>query len=210
MGVLDLFKYGTVRLQANLSAFELSTETLRNKYNVRVETLNLDDNKQLAAWCDIINHSYSEFNYNVESAKVFLKDEKYYKKAITYLFSDCCGGGYCATVSVAQYVAAPHVGGDFKLGVKKESQGRGLGRLIVLYAFSRLKERGIDIGESSIMIKRSTSLYLHFKLGFRPQFNPKYFALPASSKLYPIVKAIPLLKLWIAYKRFIDRENRKI
>ena len=93
MGVLDLFKYGTVRLQANLSAFELSTETLRNKYNVRVETLNLDDNKQLAAWCDIINHSYSEFNYNVESAKVFLKDEKYYKKAITYLFSDCCGGG---------------------------------------------------------------------------------------------------------------------
>lgn len=96
------------------------------------------------------------------------------------------------------------------MGVKKESQGRGLGRLIVLYAFSRLKERGIDIGESSIMIKRSTSLYLHFKLGFRPQFNPKYFALPASSKLYPIVKAIPLLKLWIAYKRFIDRENRKI
>ena len=93
MGVLDLFKYGTVRLQANLSAFELSTETLRNKYKVSVETLNLDDDNQLAAWCDIINHSYSEFNYNVESARVFLKDEKYYKNTATYLFSIGCGGG---------------------------------------------------------------------------------------------------------------------
>ena len=107
MGLLDTLKNGTVRLQANLSAFELSTETLKNKYNVSVEILNNDDDKQLAAWCDIINHSYSEFNYNVESAKVFLKDEKYYKNVVTYLFLDCCKGGVlCNSICSSVYFSS--------------------------------------------------------------------------------------------------------
>ena len=175
-----------------------------------IEILDLDNDVQVSAWCDIINNSYTEFNYNIESAKSFLKDDTYYKNSTTYLFSDCCsGGGYCATISIAQYVHTPKVGGDFKIGVKKDFQGRGLGRLVILYGFSRLKERGIEVGESSIQIKRDTSLYLHFKLGFRPQYNPKYFALPATSRLYPIIKLLPLLKLRRSYKKFIDAENRK-
>lgn len=93
MKVLDLFLYATVRLQTNLAAFELSTETLSERYNINVEILDLDNDVQVSAWCDIINNSYTEFNYNIESAKSFLKDDTYYRNSTTYLFSDCCSGG---------------------------------------------------------------------------------------------------------------------
>lgn len=210
MNVINTFLNATVRLQANLSAFDLSTNTLLNKYNIGVEILDIDDDKKVAVWCDIINHSYTEFNYNIDSAKKFLLDKKYYSNRVTYLFTDNCNGKeYCATVSIAQYVSNEKVGGDFKIGVKNKFQGKGLGRLVILYAFSRLKERGLEVGESSIFIKRSTSLYLHFKLGFRPQYNPKYFALPTSSSFYCLIKIVPLLKLWITYRRFLKSEKRK-
>lgn len=209
MRVLDIFRFSTIRLQVNLAAFELSTETLSERYNLNVEILDINNDAQISTWCDIINNSYTEFNFNVVSARTFLKDESYYKKAVTYLFTDNCTGEYCAAISVGQYAKSPKVGGDFKIGVRKEFQGKGLGRLVILYGFSRLKERGLEVGESAIQIKRDTSLYLHFKLGFRPQYKPRYFALPVSSKLYSIIKFFPLLKLRRAYNKFIDKENRK-
>lgn len=211
MNIFNSFFYATVRLQANLAAFELSTDVLQKKYQLDVEILDINNDNHVATWCDIINHSYSEFNYDIRSAREFLKDEKYYYNRETYLFKDNLSNNknYCATVSIAQYVASPKVGGDFKIGVKKDFQGKGLGRLVILYAFSRLKERDLEVGESSIFIKRKTSLYLHFKLGFKPQYNPNNFALPASSRLYRIIKVIPLLQLKHIYSKFIKSENKK-
>lgn len=208
MKLFSSFKYATIRVQANLSAFELSTDDLLNKYGISVQILDINNDDHVATWCDIINHSYSEFNYNIDSARLFLNDDKYYSNRVTYIY--IYNGEYCATVSVGTYKRNPKVGGAFKFGVKKECQGRGLGGIAILYAFSRLKERGLEIGESSILITRKTSLYLHFKLGFRPQYNPKYFALPASSDFfYRIIKVIPLLKLKLEYRKFINAEKRK-
>lgn len=82
-----------MRLQANLSAFELSNETLFEKYGIEVYTLDVNNDEQVKIWCDIINHSYSEFDYNVESARAFLRDETYYHDAVTYLFKNANGGG---------------------------------------------------------------------------------------------------------------------
>lgn len=118
-------------------------------------------------------------------------------------------GGYFATISIAQYTASPKVGGDFKIGVKHQYQGKGLGRLVILYGFSRLRDLGIKVAESSILITRKTSLHIHFSLGFKPQYNQKYFALPTSNKLYMVAKVIPLIKLRNSYKNYIKSEQQK-
>lgn len=80
MRVLDIFRFSTIRLQVNLAAFELSTETLSERYNLNVEILDINNDAQISTWCDIINNSYTEFNFNIVSARTFLKDESYYKK----------------------------------------------------------------------------------------------------------------------------------
>lgn len=105
-----------------MSAFELSDETLCNKYGLRAEVLDINNEEHLTSWCDIINHSYTEFSFDKESAKSFLENKEYYSDRITYLFTDSSNivrGGYFATISVAQYTKAPKVGGDFKIGEKK-------------------------------------------------------------------------------------------
>lgn len=76
-----------------------------------------------------------------------------------------------ATVSIGKYKSNKNVGGDFRIGVKKEAQGKGLGRICILWAFSQLANSGLKIGESAIAFKRKESLYLHYALGFRPQLN---------------------------------------
>ncbi len=91
MKLFNIFKYATIRVQANLSAFELSTDDLLNKYDISVQVLDINNDDHVAAWCDIINHSYSEFNYNIDSARIFLNDEKYYSNRVTYLY--IYGGG---------------------------------------------------------------------------------------------------------------------
>lgn len=196
-----------------MSAFELSDETLCNKYGLRAEVLDINNEEHLTSWCDIINHSYTEFSFDKESAKSFLENKEYYSDRITYLFTDSSnivrGGVFCYYISGSIHQSSQSRG-RFQNWRKKGAQGRGFGRLVVLYGFSRLRDRGLRVAESAIMIKRNKSLHLHFSLGFRPQYNPRYFALPASSKFYRLAKIIPLIKLHVSYLKYKNKEDLKI
>lgn len=43
-----------------------------------------------------------------------------------------------AFVSIGLYKANPNIGGDFRIGVTQSSQGKGCGKLCILFAFSQL------------------------------------------------------------------------
>ena len=86
--ILNKLILGTVRVQANLAAFELSDDTLQSKYGLRADILDIDNEEHIKSWCDIINNSYTEFSFDCISAKSFLNDQKYFKNRATYLFTD--------------------------------------------------------------------------------------------------------------------------
>lgn len=84
------------------------------------------------------------------------------------------GGQAVATVLIGVYKTNPKMGGDFRIGVTEEAQGKGYGRLCILFAFSQLAARGVKFGESAIAFKRKESLYLHYALEFKPQLNTRF------------------------------------
>lgn len=74
-----------------------------------------------------------------------------------------------AIISVGRYKSNRKVGGDSRVSVRREYQGRGLGKRLILCGFHRLKDKGIDFGEAMICIKRRSSIFAHLYCGFTPQ-----------------------------------------
>ena len=87
-----------------------------------------------------------------------------------------------ATASIGLYKANPRIGGDFRIGVTKSAQGKGYGRLCILFAFSQLTAMSLKYGESAIVFKRKESFYIHYLLGYRPQTNLEYVANKTAGK----------------------------
>ena len=118
------------------------------------------------------------------------------------------GGKIVATVSIGVYKANPNVGGDFRIGVTKEAQGKGYGRLCILFAFSQLAAMGLKYGESAISFKRKESLNLHYALGFKPQPNLKYVANKTADKKIKNLNFILKYRLKKSYRDYIKKERK--
>lgn len=161
-----------VCLQRFLDGFSLSDDTVLKKYGLRVKYIDYDSDSDLQQWCDIINNSYDDCFYDISKASKFLKDPLFFEKGQSVLFMK--DATPLATVSFGRYKSNPKVGGDYRIGVRNQYKGNGLGRLCVEYAFSRLSEQGFRLGETMITIKRIPSLLLHFSLGFEPQYDMRY------------------------------------
>lgn len=197
---------GTVYLQASLKPFELDERKLEEKYGLSVRELDYNSKQDIEVWCDIIHNSYDDCHFTIDSARHFLKEHPVFENTQTFVFQHV-NGGYLATVSIGQYKTNPKVGGDFRIGVKNEAQGKGLGRICIVYAFSKLAERGLKIGESAIAFKRKESLYLHYATGFRPQLRNKYLAFKTTSlKRFNIILKF---RQYLNYHSFVNSENKK-
>lgn len=117
------------------------------------------------------------------------------------------GGKIVATVSIGIYKVNPNVGGDFRIGVTKAAQGKGYGRLCILFAFSQLAAMGVKYGESAIMFKRKESLHIHYSLGFRPQTNLGYVANRTAGKKVKNLNFILKYRLWKSYRDYLKKER---
>jgi GNAT superfamily N-acetyltransferase len=174
MGIQELQK-GTVYLQASLKAFELDSRIMEEKYGLKVRQIDYDNDADLETWMSIIHTSYDDCHFTVDKARKYLTSHLFMDNTKTFVFYEVTGVAV-ATVSIGLYKANPQIGGDFRIGVTQASQGKGYGRLCILFAFSQLASMGIKYGESAITIKRKKSLQLHYMLGFKSQTDLHYVA----------------------------------
>lgn len=114
-----------------------------------------------------------------------------------------------ATVSIGLYKANPKIGRDFRIGVTKTAQGKGYGRLCILFAFSQLAAMGCKYGESAILFKRKESLNLHYALGFKPQPNLKYVANRTEEKKLKNFNFILKYRLKKSYRDYLRKERNQ-
>lgn len=126
---------GNCYLQAPLKAFELDDRIMEEKYGLKVIKLDYGNDADLEIWKSIVHTSYDDCHFTTESARRFLSQHTYLCNTQSFVFQEINGGGIIATVSIGLYKSNPKVGGDFRIGVTKEAQGRGYGRLCILYAF---------------------------------------------------------------------------
>lgn len=199
----------TVYLQAPLKAYELDDRIMEEKYGLRVIKLDYNNDKDLEEWIRLIHTSYDDCHFTIESARPYLQNHKYFQDTQSFVFQEINGGRFVATVSMGVYKNNTNVGGDFRIGVTKTAWGRGYGRLCILYAFSKLASMGIQSGESAIMFKRKKSLYLHYALGFRPQYNTNYLADQTLHPWYRNLNFIIWFRLKRSYNSFLKLERKK-
>lgn len=155
--------HSEVIVQANLSdiapVFDIAPLTIRK--------IDPQNSYQVNEWLQVVNDAYNEYPYNIESARNLLTQHHFIDNVETYLVYD--SEIAVAGISLGVYREMPSVGGVFRIAVKKSHQGLKLGRFVILYAYHKLHENGIEIGESVISSYRQKSILVHLSCGFRPQ-----------------------------------------
>lgn len=202
------FVRGTVYVQAPLKAFELDENILKNKYGIIARILDPYNDEDIEIWKSIIHTSYDDCHYTSDSARALLTNHPYMKDVQTFLFQDN-NGQVVSTVSIGRYRTNPSIGGAFRLGVTKNAQNKGYGKLCLLFAFSKLSSLGVKNGESAISFKRKESQYLHYALGFRPRYNLKYVAAQKSQLRMKNFNLLLKFRLYESYRSFLKREKIK-
>lgn len=182
---------------------------MEEKYGLKVHQIDYNNDTDLETWMSIIHTSYDDCHFTVDTARIYLATHRFMDHTKTFLFQEIGGGDFVATLSIGIYKANPNVGGDFRIGVTKAAQGKGYGRLCILFAFSQLAAMGVKYGESAIVFKRKESLYLHYALGFKPQTNLRYVANQTEKKKLKNLNFILKYRLKKSYKDYLRKERLK-
>ncbi len=158
------FAYGDtlVRLQMQLSCLP----SLGDIAPFYIKPLDIGNAEHIRNWIEIISDGYEE-DYDLDYAMWHFQSHTFLDEIRTWFIMEETYP--IATISVGKYRSNRNCGGDARIAVRKEYRGQGLGRHLILYGFHQLREQGVEMGETMIAIKRSTSIYLHLTCGFRPQ-----------------------------------------
>ena len=198
---------GTVFLQAPLKAYELDDRIMKEKYGLTIRELDYNDDAAIELWKSIIHTSYDDCHYTTVSAKNFFLHHPYFTNTKTYLFERTEDHKTVATVSIGIYKKNIKMGGAFKFAVTNSAQGKGYGKLCLLFALSQLAAMGIKYGESAIMFKRKESLYIHYSLGFHPQTNMRFLANKHKSGWLKNLNFILKYRLKKSYRDYLRKER---
>ena len=197
-------------MQASLKAFEFDSRIIEEKYGLRVRQLDYDNDADLETWMSIIHTSYDDCHFTIETARKYLAAHPFMNNTKTFVFQEITGSmDVVATVSLGLYKANPKIGGDFRIGVTKSAQGKGYGRLCILFAFSQLAAMGVKYGESAIFFKRKESLNLHYALGFKPQPNLRFVANQTEGKKIKNLNFILKYRLRKSYREYLRKERNQ-
>ena len=196
-----------VYLQRYLYGFSLSDDIVLKSYGLTVKYIDYDSDSDLQQWCDIINNSYDDCFYDMDKARKFLKDHPIFEKGKTVLFLN--GNNPCATVSWGTYKSNLKVGGAYRLGVHNGLKGKGIGRMCLVYAYSKLSDEGFKLGESIVTIKRIPSLLLHFSLGFEPQYDMRYVSFKENLRYINFIQRIRLTYMLYKYHKQYKRKLKR-
>ncbi len=144
-----------------------------------IRQFNHESKEDYQMWCSIVNAAYEEENYVAETAKETLMNHSFLCNTETYFYLDEHGTPI-GTISIGSYRDALDVAGDFRLAVNPDYQNLGIGGGLIKYANHRMYLRGHRLAESIISYKRNTSLYLHYKCGYKPQKTINRWALKSN------------------------------
>lgn len=142
-----------------------------------------DDPVDRSAWIELINTAYPDGHEDQTTLDRLCHTHPFLTEVETFFLVQ--GAEPIATVSTGVFRKATSWGGDARIAVSPSQQGRGLGRLMILYALHNLRARQLSNVEAVITMKREQSLRLHFKLGFRLQTDRSKWCIDIQKRMWP-------------------------
>lgn len=132
-----------------------------------VREMNPSDIADLTVWAELklINGAYQESpSWDVNTAKKHIENHLFLNISKTYFLID--GNIPVAAISIGVYRTNPQIGGQARIAVRGDIQGKGLGKFIISYGCQQLKAQGLQLCENIVSIKRERSIRTHFRCGF--------------------------------------------
>ena len=157
------------------NSFENIVKEIRCRYDCTVETWPCPPSTDvLHDWVKIVNDAYDDASYDDKTGSLFFQNHQYLHLIALHFIVDN-RGNRIGTVISGIYKEKQNIAGVCRIALLKSYQKRGIGQYLPLLGYSYLKDR-VNIGESLIASKRRHSLFLHFKLGFRPVLSKELIA----------------------------------
>ncbi len=179
-----VFNFNVSRVVVNLQANLADLPPLITPEGYMVRQMETTDKKEIAIWIRIVNNAYPDADENEESFMKHLYKHPFLEaQKIFFLIRDQVIVG---TVTTGRYRKNPEYGGDARIAILPTEQGKGLGFFAINYAFHYIKNQGISKGETVISLRRTPSLLLHFKCGFRPEFDRSKLMFDVQKRMWPV------------------------
>jgi len=164
--------------------------------------MNIADDAQINKWVGIVNSSYPDGKETYQSFKNMIENHSFLKNIEVFFLIH--SNEKIGTVSIGQFKTNEKYGGDARIAILPTQRGKGLGLYLINFAFHTIKNRGLCYGESVISSKRTESLWLHFKLGFTPQFDRSKINFDIQKRL-PIARKIAKKRVLRLYKKYLNK-----
>lgn len=186
-----IFNFNVSRIVVNMHADLKELPPLTCPAGYAVREMDADDPEEIAAWISLVNQAYPDAD---ETPETFLKHrDRHAFLDAPKIFFVTKDARIVATFTAGLYRSNPEYGGDSRIAVLPTERGKGIGIFCINYAFHFLRNQGAGKGESVIMIRRTQSLLLHFRCGFRPEFDRRKVMFNPQRRMWPA--------RWIARRR---------
>ena len=165
-----------------------------------IEEMQMSDLGDIAKWLTIHNDAFlrqwvvNDFQQNVINHPYLL-----IKKSFFILVDREPVG----SISVGVFRQNEKVGIGHYMALKRQWQGKGFGKYLILLKLNVLNQFGLTTAEGETTLNRHQSIYLHFSLGFQPKKGLDYWNTPDTSA--PLIKMLAWRKLNRMYHDWLSK-----
>lgn len=173
-----------------------------------IKEVDYKDPRVLSDWIQVVNEAFSfEKPYDVESALKYLENHPYKKIESLFMVYHSSTNSPVGSVFIARFRNNERIGISGRIAIIPSHQRKGLGRMIALYGYERMRERGIQLTEHVFNLEKSHSISLFMNCGSLPQFNRKYMQFSPTRKSW-IVSMLARRKVDRLYNDHLARLRR--
>jgi len=183
-----VFNFNVDRVVVNLHRELKDLPELTVPTGLMFRQADLEEPTDQAHWIGLVNSAYPDGRENKDSAQRLRHGHAFLAEVETFFL--CDGERPIGTVSIGVFRTYPNFGGDARIAVDPTEQGRGLGRLLILFALHQMSAKGQHHAEAVITLMRETSIRMHFKFGFHVPPNRSSWKFDVQKRMWPVRRIV--------------------
>lgn len=173
-----------------------------------IKEVDYKDPRVLSDWIQVVNEAFSfEKPYDVESALKYLENHPYKKIESLFMVYHSSTNSPVGSVFIARFRNNERIGTSGRIAIIPSHQRKGLGRMMALFGYYQMKEKGFRFAEEVAFLEKFYSILLYMSCGAIPQFDPQKMQFSPTRKSW-IVSMLARRKVVRLYNDHLARLRR--